>query len=202
MSEAGAGRRGRRPGSPDTKAAILQAARASFAELGLAGTTVRGVARAAGVDPALVHHFFGSKDELYLAALALPIDPRQVLRPIVAAGPDGVGERLLRALLAVWDDPAVQPALLAIMRGAFAPDGQELVSKGFLHGIVMPTLEPVAADRPALRASLVATQVIGLVSARYLLRLEPLASMTADEVVRAVGPTIQRYLTGPVAQLG
>lgn len=198
MTETGSGRRGRRPGSPDTKTAILHAARQSFAEQGLAGTTIRGVARAAGVDAALVHHFFGSKDDLYLAALELPMDPRQVLAPIVAVGPDGVGERLLAGLLGVWDDPAVQPSLLAMLRGALAPDGQELLAKGFLDGIVMPTLAPLALDNPQVRVGLVATQIIGVVTARYLLRVEPLASMPAAEVVVAVGPTIQRYLTGPL----
>lgn len=198
MSTAAPGRRGRRPGSPDTKAAILVAARASFASMGLAGTTIRAVAREAGVDAALVHHFFGSKDDLYLAALELPVDPRQVLAPVVAAGPDGVGERLLGALLGVWDDPQVQPALLAMLRGVLSPDGHDLLARGFLDGIVMPTLEPLAVDRHAERVGSVASQFIGLMVARYLLRLEPLASMPADQVVRLVGPTVQRYLTGPL----
>jgi AcrR family transcriptional regulator len=97
-------RRGRRPGSPDTRAAILVEARALFAAKGYAGTSVRAVATAAGVDAALVHHYFGTKDDLFLAALRAPLDPREVLAPVAAAGVDGAGERLVRIFLSVWDD--------------------------------------------------------------------------------------------------
>src|SRR5919204_863212 len=98
-------RRGRRPGAPDTRATILEAARASFAESGFAGTTIRRVASAAGVDAALVHHYFGTKDDLFLAAMELPVDPRQALAPALADGAEGAGERLLRVFLTLWDDP-------------------------------------------------------------------------------------------------
>src|ERR687890_2439282 len=98
-------RRGRRPGAPDTRATILDAARTAFAQKGFAGTTIRAVATAAGVDAALVHHYFGTKDDLFLAALELPVDPRVALAPAIAAGPDGAGERMLRVFLSVWDDP-------------------------------------------------------------------------------------------------
>jgi AcrR family transcriptional regulator len=99
------GRRGRRPGAPDTRAAILSAARSRFAEHGYAGTTIRAVATDAGVDAALVHHYFGTKDELFLAAIELPVDPRQVLASAMNGGPEGAGERFLTVFLAVWDDP-------------------------------------------------------------------------------------------------
>ena len=108
--------RGRRPGAPDTRAEVLAAARASFAEKGFRGTTIRAVAAAAGVDPALVHHYFGTKDDLFVAALQISVDPREVLAPVVAAGPDGAGERLLRTFLSVWDDPELQPGLVALAR--------------------------------------------------------------------------------------
>lgn len=113
--------RGRRRGSPDTRAAILAAARARFAESGFAGTSIRRVAGDAGVDPALVHHYFGSKDDLFVAALELPVDPRAVLAEQVVGPVAGAGERLLRALIGVWDDPAVRPALLAMVRRLIEP---------------------------------------------------------------------------------
>ena len=108
--------RGRRPGSPDTRAAILEAARGLFASSGLSGTSVRAVAAKAGVDPALVHHYFGTKEDLFMAALALPFDPREVLGPVVALGPDGAADRLLRVFLSIWDDPELQVPMIALAR--------------------------------------------------------------------------------------
>ena len=189
-------RRGRRPGSPDTRAAILAAARESFASSGFAGTTVRGVASAAGVDAALVHHYFGTKDQLFLAAVELPVDPREVLAPVAAGGPDGAGERLLADFLGVWGEPGLQPGLLAAARSIMVPGGQELIREGFLPVIIRPVLGPLVPDREEERISLVASQLLGLVVARYLLAVEPLASLPADAVVAAIGPTLQRYLTG------
>ena len=102
-------RRGRRPGSPDTRAAILAEARTRFAAQGYAGTSVRAVAAAAGVDAALVHHYFGTKDDLFLAALELPVDPRRLVAPVVAGGPAGAAERFLDVFLSAWDDPDIRP---------------------------------------------------------------------------------------------
>ena len=133
--------RGRRPGAPDTRAEVLAAARASFAEKGFRGTTIRAVAAAAGVDPALVHHYFGTKDDLFVAALQVSVDPREVLAPVVAAGPDGAGERLLRTFLSVWDDPELQPGLVALARSMMADDTAGLVRDGFLPVVVGPVLD-------------------------------------------------------------
>jgi AcrR family transcriptional regulator len=188
--------RGRRPGAPDTRAEVLAAARASFAEKGFRGTTIRAVAASAGVDPALVHHYFGSKDDLFVAALEIPVDPREVLAPVVAAGPDGAGERLLRVFLGVWDDPAVQPGLLAMVRSLIADDSGGLVRDAFIPVVVGPVLAGLVTDRPEVRIPLVASQVVGLIVTRYLLALPPMAEMPADDVVARVGPVLQRYLTG------
>ena len=188
--------RGRRPGSPDTRAAILASARELFADLGFSGTTIRAVAAAAGVDPALVHHYFGAKDDLFVAALALPVDPRTALRPVLDGGPDGAGERLLRAFLSVWDDEANRLTLLGIVRGVFDPQGQRLVRDGVLQMVLGPVGAGLGIDRPELRMPLVASQLIGLVMTRYVVRMEPVASMGADLVVATYAPTIQRYLTG------
>jgi len=190
--------RGRRPGSPDTRAAILDAARALFAAGGLTGTSVRAVAARAGVDPALVHHYFGTKDDLFVAALALRVDPREVLAPVVAEGPDGAGERLLRVFLSVWDDPELQLPLRALARSLTDPAGKELMRDGFLTVVIGPVGAALGIDEPERRMPLVASQVLGLILMRYLLEAEPIASMPAEEVVAIYAPTIQRYLTGPL----
>jgi len=188
--------RGRRPGAPDTRAEVLAAARASFAEKGSRGTTIRAVAASAGVDPALVHHYFGSKDDLFVAALEIPVDPREFLAPAGAAGPDGAGERPLRTFLGVWDDPAVQPGLLAMVRSLIADDSGGLVRDAFIPVVVGPVLAGLVADRPEVRIPLVAGQVVGLIVTRYLLALPPMAEMPADDLVARVGPVLQHYLTG------
>ena len=191
-----AARRGRRPGSPDTRATILAEARALFAAQGYAGTSVRAVASAAGVDAALVHHYFGTKDDLFLAALELPIDPRVALAPAIAAGPDGAGERMLRVFLSVWDDPELRLPLLGVVRSVLDPDGKRLLRDGFLPAVLEPVGVALGIDDPATRMPLLASQVLGLILVRYVLEVEPVASMPADEVVAIYAPTLQRYLTG------
>lgn len=188
--------RGRRPGRVDTRAEILAAARASFAEKGFSGTTIRGVAATAGVDPALVHHYFGTKDDLFVAALRLPVDPRAVLAPVIALGADGAAERLLRVFLSVWDDPELRLSLVAVARTIFEPSGQALFRDGFLKVVLGPVGVGLGIDDPDRRMPLVASQVIGLILLRYVLEVEPLASMDPELVVATYAPTIQRYLTG------
>ncbi|MFC5176682.1 TetR family transcriptional regulator [Nocardioides taihuensis] len=194
----GTARRGRRPGAPDTRADILEAARALFAEQGFRRTTIRAVAGAAGVDPALVHHYFGSKEDLFVAALALPVDPRQVIGAALAGGADGAGERLVRAFLSVWDDPAYRPHLLGLVRGVLEPEGHRLLSEGFLPAVVLPAVDALGVDQPERRMALVASQVAGLILLRYVLEAEPLASMEPDAVAAVIGPTIQGYLERPL----
>lgn len=191
-------RRGRRPGAPDTRAAILAAARELFASGGFAGTSIRAVAAAAGVDAALVHHYFGSKDDLFVAALELPVDPRERLAEVIALGPDGAGERLVRTFLGVWDDPDLRLPLIGLTRGILDPSGQRLLRDGFLPAVIQPVGVALGIDRPEVRMPLVASQVIGLILTRYVLEVEPMASMPAEELVAIYGPTIQRYLTGPL----
>ncbi len=188
--------RGRRRGSPDTRSAILEAARSSFAALGYAGTTMRAVASAAGVDAALVHHYFGTKDELFLAALQLPVDPRALIGPAVAGPVEEAAERFLGVFLSVWDDPEIQPSLLSFARGMLDPSATRLVSNGLLPVVIEPIGVALGISDPHLRMPLVASQVIGLILMRYVLAVEPLASMPGDRVIATFAPTIQRYLTG------
>lgn len=191
-------RRGRRPGAPDTRAAILAAARELFAAQGFRRTTIRAVAAEAEVDPALVHHYFGSKDDLFVAALELPVDPRAVIGPALAGGIDGAAERLLRAFLSVWEVPEVRAHLLVVVRGMLEPEGHRMMREGFLPAVILPAVSALGVDQPERRMALVASQVIGLILARYLLEIEPLASMPPEEVVTAVAPNLQRYLADPL----
>jgi len=156
------------------------------------------VAAAAGVDAALVHHYFGTKDDLFLAALQLPVDPRALLAPVAEAGVDGAGERLLRVFLGVWEDDRNQASLLALVRGLAEPSGQRLLRDGVLEMILLPLGRALSLDRPEQRMALVASQLVGLVILRYLLRAEPLASLPPDALVAAYAPTLQRYLAEPL----
>jgi AcrR family transcriptional regulator len=198
MSAPPGSRRGRRPGAPDTRTAILASARALFAARGFGGTTIRAVAAGAGVDAALVHHYFGGKDDLFLAALDIPVDPRAVLAPVLTQGAEGAGERFLRVFLSVWDDAGLRPGLLAVIRAAMDPSAHRLLSEGLLPVVIQPVGVALGLDRPEHRMPLVASQVLGLILLRYVFETEPLASMPAEQVVATYAPTIQRYLTGPL----
>jgi AcrR family transcriptional regulator len=182
--------RGRRPGASDTRERILAAARERFAGVGYDRTRVRDVASDAGVDSALVHYFFGTKDGLFVAAMELPFRPADVIAPLVAQGMEGLGERLVAGLLGVWDEPANRTKLLAIL---FAQPGGSDALREFVTREIVGRVAGAVGD---LRANLVASQLMGLIAARYIVRLEPLANLPADEVVPLVAPTLQRYLDG------
>lgn len=179
---------------------MLAAARASFAERGFDGASIRQIAAAAGVDPALVHHYFGTKDALFLAAVDAPADPEQLLPEVLAGGTAELGGNVVRLFLRVWDGPT-QAAGLAIFRSAAGNEWSARLLREFLISRVLrrvvATLDVPQAEREA-RGALVASQLAGLVVARYVLRIEPLASASGDALVAAVGPTLQRYLTGDV----
>ena len=144
----------------------------------------------------MVHHYFGTKDDLFVAALELPIDPREALAPALVGGPEGAGERVLRVFVGVWDDPRNTPVLVAFARSVLDPSAEHLLSEGFLPVVLQPVGRALGLDRPDLRMSLVASQLIGIILGRYVLALEPLASLSADALVTTYAPTIQRYLTG------
>jgi AcrR family transcriptional regulator len=194
---AGGKRTGRRPGPTRTRGAILDAARGAFAARGYDAVSVRSVAREAGVDPALVHRFFGSKEQLFAAALELPVAPGALVTALLAGGVEGVGERLVRTLLMRWDTPGGFAPFLALVRGAVDNEAAATMLREFVTREVLGRIAAVTApDRPELRASIAASQVVGLAMARYIVRVPPLADADREEIVAAVGPTIQRYLTG------
>jgi AcrR family transcriptional regulator len=193
-------RTGRRPGVSGTREAILDAARRTFAEQGYQQATIRGVAELAGVDPALVHHYFGTKQDLFVAAVQLPVNPIGQLMAALAEEPEQVGRRLVETFLSIWDHAAEQSPLLALIRSAVADERAAAMLREFITEEVLGQIAGRLGSPDAdLRATLVGSQLIGLAMARYIVRVEPVASAPAAQVAAAVGPTLQRYLTGDVA---
>jgi AcrR family transcriptional regulator len=189
--------RGRRPGGEDTRRLIVDAARDQFAAVGYDAASLRGIARAAGVDAALVHHYFEGKSELFVAALELPANPRDIVASVLEGGADGIGERMARFFFVVWDSPAGRDRIRALLRSASthvdaARMLREVVSRE-IFGRVVAELGPPDGD---LRAALAAGQMIGLAFLRYVVQLEPVASAPVDELVDWLGSTLQRYLAG------
>jgi AcrR family transcriptional regulator len=190
-------RTGRRAGSADTPGQTPDAARHVFGEHGFENASVRMVAGRAGVDPALVHHYFGTKQALFLTAMELPIDFNAVVDRVLS-GPRGeIGARLVRQTLELWEEPATRSLLMGIVRSATT----DAVAAGMLRrllsqGPVLALTRASGNPDAALRATLAGSQIVGLAMARYVIGVEPLASASKEEVVRAVGPTVQRYLVG------
>ncbi|MDX3099119.1 TetR family transcriptional regulator [Streptomyces sp. ME01-24h] len=200
----GTGRRGRgrpagsRSGTLETRDRILAAARQEFSARGYDKTSIRSIATSAGVDPALVHHYFGAKEQVFAAAIEVSFEPAFGVPDVLAAGPEGVGERLARFFVTVWENPVSRAPMLAIVRSAVTND----TAAGVLRGIVLRRLlERVASELevpdPRLRAELAGAQMFGIAMMRYVIRLEPLASADIEEVIALVAPTLQRYLTDP-----
>jgi AcrR family transcriptional regulator len=188
---------GRRPGAADTRGEILTAAREEFAARGYDGATIRGIARAANVDPALVHHYFGGKEQVFVAAMELPFDPSVVLPTLLSGDQTGLAERITRFFLAIWSDADRRAPFLALLRSATTSEAGAAMLRSFVQqallGRVVASVD--GSPDPELRVTLVASHLIGLALVRYVVRVEPLASASDDEVVALVAPMIQRYLT-------
>jgi AcrR family transcriptional regulator len=192
-------RAGRRPGTTDTRAVILAAAKAEFAEKGFDKASVRGIARAAKVDPALVHHYFGSKDDLLLASLEAPFDPRQIIASLTEAGADGLGQRIAETFLTVWDDEHQRVPFVALFKSAMTtPAAADQLRNGIVRMVQVSVSAAIDTDDADLRSQLIVSQMLGMAMARYVLELEPLASTPREEVARRLGPVLQSYITGPV----
>ena len=190
-------RTGRRPGTGGTRERILAAARSDFGKGGYEATTIRGIAAQAKVDPALVMHYFDSKDGVFRAAMQFPVDPAEFIPRLLAPGLDGLGERLVRFFVDTWDSPAGSP-LLGLIRSVVGNEEAAAQLREFVTREVLGRLaRALELDQPQLRAALVASQLVGLAMLRYVVRVEPLASASAAELVAWLGPTLQRYLTDP-----
>lgn len=195
-------RTGRRAGNGGTRQKILAAARAHFGEAGYDAATVREIAVAAGVDAALISHYFGSKQGVFLAAVEFPADPAEFIPRLLEPGLDGLGERLVRFFIETWDTPAGSP-MLAIIRSVVSSEPAAVALREFVTQEVLGRLAAaIELDRPQLRATLAASQLIGIAMLRYVVKVEPLASARSDEVARWVGPVVQRYLTDPAVAMG
>jgi AcrR family transcriptional regulator len=192
-------RPGRPPGNSRTREEIATAARRHFAELGYERTTIRGIARKAGVDPALVHHFFGSKQKLFLSVTELPFRPEETLPSVLAGRRSEAGLRLARFAVGLLENPEAREILTGILRAAVSePEAAQMARELATEPIVGAIAETLGADDAPLRANLISSQSVGLVMARYILRVEPLASMAPDELVETIAPGFQHFLTRPL----
>jgi AcrR family transcriptional regulator len=193
-------RSGRRPGNQDTRTSILDAARTVFAEKGYDQASIRAIASAAEVDPALVHHYFGTKDKLFLESMNAPIDPAELIPEALSGPRDQAGERLIRLVLTVWDSPA-GAAAIGLFRSALSNEWTARLLREFIvtqilrRAVAELALKPEEAE---IRTSLVATQIAGVVTIRYILKVDPIATMPPEQLVQALGPNVQRFLTDPL----
>ncbi|MFD9397525.1 TetR family transcriptional regulator [Streptomyces sp. NPDC060011] len=202
MTNGSGPQRGRRPGSPDTRAAILDVARRRFLEDGYHAVTLRSVAGEAGVDLALISYYFGSKKGLFGAALALGANPAEILAQVAEDGDlSTFPERVLHQVLAVWDDPVSGPPLLAMLKSAIDDDGFGELVKEAVEREIVERIAGLVPGRDARQRAASFTAVIGgLIATRYLLRLEPIVSMSVEEVIRFVSPQLRQALRGPGRQ--
>ncbi len=190
---------GRTPGSPKNREAIRAAALEQFNKCGYDRATIRDIAATAGVDPALVLHYFGSKDRLLVAALEFPVNPRELVPELLAGGVEGLSERLLRRALGVWTSDRGGGTMVGLIRSAASHDeAARMMREFFTREVIGRIAKSLGVPQPELRAALVASQVIGLAMARFVLRFEPIASASIDDMVAWYAPTLQRYLTGPL----
>jgi AcrR family transcriptional regulator len=192
-------RTGRRPGDNATRDAIADAARRQFGQRGYADTTIRSVASEAGVDPALVMHYFGSKDRLFSASVQWPFDPATEIDHVVRGGPQEAAQRLVTLFVKTWDAHRGRNPIVAQLRAAMSQQSAERQLRDFItHELLTPLVTALDCDQPEVRANLVAAHLLGLGVTRYVLRLEPLASMRRDEVIALMTPPVQAALTGPL----
>lgn len=193
-------RRGRpaKTARSDARDRIVTAARAEFGAHGYDRTSVRSIAKSAGVDPALVHHYFGTKDGVFQAAIESAFAPALLPETAALAGAEGIGERLVRLFLGVWEDPATREPLLVIVRSALTAEPAAAALREFvLRELLLRVASELEVPEPRLRAELAASHMVGLMILRYVLKVEPLASADTETLVSIIAPTIQRYLTEP-----
>jgi AcrR family transcriptional regulator len=190
-------RPGRPPGASETRDKILTSARELFARNGIGNTSIRAIASDAGVDPALVHHYYGTKEKLFTAAINVKFDPAEILVPLQTTPVDQLGRTLPALILPLWDSE-IGAGMVATLRSALAGDGIDIF-RSFLRDVVVNALA-ARVDDPAgtgiVRAEFAATQVLGVVMARHILKLEPMASLPIDQIVETIAPNLQRYFTG------
>ncbi|MGH3507404.1 MAG: TetR family transcriptional regulator [Nocardioidaceae bacterium] len=190
--------RGRRPAGSGTKAAIEAAARRRFAELGYPRTTMRAIAQDAGVDPRLITHFFGSKQELFVAVVELPFDPEPTFDALLGAGGADLGARLADFILGMLEREETRRTITGIIRAAASEEEAAARIRDMLASrLLTPLARNVGADDPELRASLVASQVVGLTFARHVVGIPALQTADRDRLVQLLGRAFDVYLASP-----
>jgi AcrR family transcriptional regulator len=189
-------RSGRRPGSSGTREAILAAARRQFAAQGYDRTTMRGVAAEAGVDQALVAHFFGGKQGLFVEVIRLPFSPADLLPRLLEGDRETLGERIAGFMAAVLDDPEGRARVTSVVRAAASePEVARMLREFMFDELWTPIADALGVEDAQLRVTLAASQIVGLIMARHVIEAEPLVSMTGEELAEHIAPTLQRYLT-------
>jgi AcrR family transcriptional regulator len=174
-----------------------------FAERGFDATSVRSIAAAAGVDPALVLHYFGSKQRLFVETMELPFDPPSLVAGLLASGEVGIGERLARSAFEIWDMPPVREIMLGVIRSASSDEqAAAMLREMFVQRGFLPLARALGRPNPEFRALLVGAHLIGVAMARLILKAEPLASADSETIVAAIGPTLDRYLLGEIGLAG
>jgi AcrR family transcriptional regulator len=190
-------------GPDDISKVVLDAARAAYARRGYLNTTVKGVAAAAGVAPDVVRRYYANREALFAAAMRLPVDPATSVAQLLAPGIDGLGERLVRVTLRMLDDPETRDQLAAMVRDGAGASKATASLREFLESAVVDRVASALRVPDArMRVTLATSYLVGVAASRYVLRLEPLASATEDEVVLLVAPAVQAALTGPAPASG
>ncbi|UBV24723.1 TetR/AcrR family transcriptional regulator [Mycolicibacterium fortuitum] len=195
-------RPGRPAGPSDRRERILASARELFARNGIDKTSIRTIAADAGVDAALVHHYFGTKTQLFAAAIHIPIDPMTVIGKLQEVPVDQLGHTLPSILLPLWDSE-IGKGFVATLRSILAGNDVSLV-RSFLQDVIIGEIGPRVDNPPGsarVRIQFVASQLVGVAMARYILELDPFASLPVDQIVETIAPTLQRYLTGELPGL-
>jgi AcrR family transcriptional regulator len=199
--ESGERRRGRWRSGAESRERILAAARSTFTRHGYDRATVRQIAAEARVDPAMVHYFFSTKSKLFATAMALPENPAERVAAVLAGGIDGLGPRIIRHFLQVWDDAGSFEPMVALLRSAPTDAQSADLLREFVQGEILGQVQrAIGTDDAPLRAELMGSQLMGLALARYVVRIEPLASASPDTIAAWMGPALQRYLTDPTPQ--
>jgi len=178
---------------------VLDTARTAYSSTGYLGTTLKGVAAAAGVTPDVLKKYFDNREALFAAAMRLPFDPVSSINALIAPGIDGLGERLARVTLRMLDDPQIRLQLQELA----TPDGKTSAAvttiREFLESTVIDRVAAVLGVADArLRVNVAVAHLIGAVACRYVLEIEPFASATEDEFVALVAPSMQAALTTPI----
>ncbi|MCT7658708.1 TetR/AcrR family transcriptional regulator [Mycobacterium deserti] len=199
-------RRGRRQGEPVSREAVLAAAKVRFATEGYEKTTLRAIARDAHVDPSMVLYLFGSKADLFRESLRVILDPQALASAIQGSPGDDpdIGTRMVRTYMRIWESPESGPTMVAMLQSATSNSDAHEAFRGFMQNYVLTAVSGVlgGGEQARLRALLAASQLVGIAVLRYVMKISPLATLSGDELVRVVAPTVTRYLTADVDELG